>query len=138
MINLKTTKLWSNYATLLLVTAFVAAQFMTVHIHLEEQHDHDGAAHQHPSTVHTHDLVAQAIDTAHQENNVNTIELDSNVSLQKKDKHHPAPSAITLTSIFQLPPASIRVNISPNIFSNTKLSYHSLSTTHPRAPPNVS
>ena len=71
MINLKTTKLWSNYATLLLVTAFVAAQFMTVHIHLAEQHDHDGASHQHPSEVHTHDLVIQAIDTAHQENHDN-------------------------------------------------------------------
>mgnify|MGYP000125203900 CR=1 FL=1 len=138
MMNLKTTKLWSNYAVLLLVFAFIAAQFMTVHIHLAEQHDHDGASHQHQSAVHTHDSVAQAIDTAHQENHENTIEFDSNFSLQKKDKQNSAPSALILTSIVQLPPASFRVDITHNIFTNTKLSYLSLSTTHPRAPPNVS
>jgi hypothetical protein len=135
MMNLKTTKLWPNYVILLLVIAFLAAQFMTVHIHLAEQHHHDGTSHQHRSDVHVHEFSLQAIDRAHQESRAHTIEFDSSFSLQKKDKQNPAPSAITLTSMFQLPTVFFRAAITSSLVTNTHLSYLSLSTTHPRAPP---
>jgi hypothetical protein len=135
MMNLKTTKVWPNYVILLLVIAFLAAQFITVHIHLAEQHHHDGTSHQHRSDVHIHEFVLQAIDRAHQENRAHTIEFDSSFSLQKKDKQNPAPSAITLTSMFQLPTVFFRAAITSSLVTNTHLSYLSFSTTHPRAPP---
>ena len=55
-------------------------QWSAVHIHLAEQHDHDGNHHQHNIQAHAHKASshhADAIDFAHATDGYNVIELDN-------------------------------------------------------------
>jgi len=75
---------------LLLVTAFLAVQWSSAHIHQAAAHEHSGSHHQHHSTGHSHQLLqlshsshhSEAIDVASGNHNVNVVQLDH-------ECHHP-------------------------------------------------
>lgn len=64
---------------IVVIAAFLAVQWSSVHIHLATHHDHDGSHHQHVSKGHLHDLGshhADAIDVSHADNHESVVELD--------------------------------------------------------------
>ncbi len=76
-----------------IVSAFLAVQWSSVHIHLAMAHDHGGAAHQHSSQGHSHRLSnhhSDAIDVAHADAHDNVVELGLECTspwLKKLDDH---------------------------------------------------
>lgn len=74
------TKIYQIKALLLfIVTAFLALQWSTAHIHLAEHHHHDGSHHQHASQGHLHDYGSQhfdVIDASHADSHQSIVELD--------------------------------------------------------------
>ena len=115
-------------------------QWTAVHVHLAEQHDHDGAHHQHQLEAHAHHVSNQdvaAIDYSHQENHSNVLDFNYEYSRPKGEKQK-TPSAVvhTLTPLPTQPFLLVSAEI-PDVI-NTKLSYFSRSTDNPRAPPKIS
>lgn len=63
---------------ILIITAFLAVQWSSAHIHLATLHDHDGNHHQHATQGHLHDLGSHhidAIDVSHTDSHENVVEL---------------------------------------------------------------
>lgn len=91
------TKIHQNKALFIFViTAFLAVQWSSAHIHLAAHHDHDGSHHQHVPQGHLHDLGshhADAIDISHADSHENIVELDhesTSPSWKKLDDHQDA------------------------------------------------
>lgn len=138
MINLmKTNRFFSYHALLLMcITAFLAMQWTSTHIHLAEQHTHEGSYHQHQVVAHAHHLTnhhASVIDSFQQTSHASVIELDDEYSLQKRNQQNDF-STVRTASFFQPPqrilPTSIKIPV-----LNTKLNHLDRSTLNPRAPP---
>ncbi len=140
VMGIKTTKIWSNHLLLLLlVTAFLTMQWSSAHIHLSEQHNHDGIHHQHQTKTHAHNVTNQtgAIDFSHQTSHADVIDLVYECSFPKQTKQN-SPS-IALVSKFAIPLQSLLlVSIKTPAMTTTKISYFELSTVNPRAPPHHS
>lgn len=134
---MRITKFQSNYALLfMLITAFLAMQLTTTHIHLAEQHNHDGSHHQHQIEAHAHNLTDQhtdAIDFSHQTGDANVVEFDHECSSAKREKQED-PSA----SAFEPLQASLPGSIKIPLIINTKLAHLDHSIVNPRAPPHSS
>lgn len=139
--DMRIAKFCSNCPLLFVViTAFLAMQWTTAHIHLTEHHNHAGSYHEHQIETHAHHLIGQdtiAVDVSHHAGHANVIELDYEYSLPKREqqKNH---STVGVVSVFQLPPPSLLSGIEIPIVTNTKLSYLARSTVNPRAPPQTS
>lgn len=127
-----------NHTFLLaLIIAFLSAQWSISHIHLAEHHDHDGSHHQHKSEVHTHNSIensVDAIDFAHQSNDLNIVELDREINSHKVDQPQ-NPFAALISSAFPRLTESLPNDTFLPDFLNTKIDYLSRSTVSPRAPP---
>ena len=66
---------------IVLVAAFLAMQWSTAHIHLAENHHHDGSHHQHNIAVHSHQSISLYDDSIessllHDAHNDNAVDLD--------------------------------------------------------------
>lgn len=64
---------------LFVITAFLAVQWSSAHVHLAEHHAHDGSHHQHLSTGHLHGYGshhAGVIDVSHADSHDKVVELD--------------------------------------------------------------
>lgn len=139
--TLRITKNCSQTALLLLlVTAFLSVQWTTAHIHLAEHHTHEGSHHEHQIESHTNHLTnqhASTIDSNHQADHENTIELDHDCCSPNNGKQTPSLIGI-IASIFhsQLPPTVVSSKIP--VIVNTKLSYLARTTVQLRAPPHIS
>lgn len=120
-----------------LIVAFLTMQSAAAHIHLAEHHDHDGSHHQHQSATHAHQSIdshADAINSSHQMDHVNVVELDHECSTTTKNKQE-KPSASIVTRAFRQPILSKSISIELPVVINTKLNYLYYSTINPRAPP---
>ena len=123
-----------------LIAAFLTIQSAAAHIHLAEHHDHDGSPHQHQSEAHAHlsiDSHDDAIESAHQMDHANVVELGHECSTSQKNKQEQFSVAIVLCVLRQ-PVFSIFVSTKLPLIVNTKLSYLYRSTIHLRAPPQFS
>lgn len=134
-------KIQPNYALLLLlVMAFLAMQWTTIHIHLAEQHGHDGGYHQHQVDAHDHSFSSQtvtAIDFSQQTNHDNIIEFDREDGLPKKGTQKAPSTTLVGTTVHLLAPFLL-VSIKVPVVTNTKSSYVNRSTLNSRAPPQTS
>ncbi len=138
--NVKTTQLRSSYILiLLLITAFLAMQWATVHAHLPDKHHHDGTYHQHKAEPHSHSLVSKilgTIDSYHYENHENIVEFDPSSTTSSKQQE-------TKFFILGLPPAPyitkvlFRKEIKDLSLNSVNLTYLSYSTVNLRAPPQL-
>jgi hypothetical protein len=140
IMNIKMTKFWFNrLLSLFLVTAFLTMQWTPVHIHLSEQHDHDGVHHQHLAETHAHNLSNQTItiDISHQTSHTNVIVLGQEYSLSKQDNQKNLSTALVTNTVRVLQPFLL-VSIKIPFITSSKLSYFDLSTVNPRAPPQIS
>ena len=125
---------------LFLVTAFLAVQWTTTHIHLAEHHDHDGNHHQHNIQAHAHyasNHHADTIDSAYGTGDYNVVELDNDCtsSVWKKTGDQQTVS-ISIAYQFLFAPEFSGIQL-PEQNSN-KHSYITYSTTRLRAPPQFS
>ena len=135
-------KIQPNYALLLLlVMAFLAMQWTTTHIHLAEQHSHDGGSHQHQVDAHDHSFssgMVTAIDFSQQTNHDNIIEFDREDGLPKKGTQKAASTTTLVGTTVHLLAPFLLVSIQTPVVTNTKSSYVNRSTLNPRAPPQTS
>ncbi len=128
------TKVRLNYIQLLFViTAFLTIQWTTSHIHIAQQHDHDGLIHQHQEKTHAHQYIASD-NLSFQVSHLNVIELDSKYTLQNTNQQQSPSSDIAVQVFHTLSPISL-IKIEIPIFINTKQGYSLYSSVSPRAPP---
>ncbi|MFK5969656.1 MAG: hypothetical protein QM487_05990 [Candidatus Marithrix sp.] len=114
-------------------------QLVPAHVHLSEQHEHDGTHHQHQAETHAHNLTNQtiAIDFSHQTSHTNVIVLVHEYSFPKQEKQNNLSTVLVNKHTIQLHPFLL-VSIKIPVATNTNLSYFDLSTVNPRAPPQIS
>ncbi len=126
---------------IVLVSAVLSMQWTTVHIHLEEHHDHDGSHYMHDVKAHAHQSITQGDNSSsstHQIDNhyVNIVEIDhqgNTKSSNQIDDH-----AIALTSdSFLSGYIPLQSSILPTELNNSELRYIDYSTIHLRAPPKI-
>lgn len=130
----KITKFWlSRLLLLLLVTAFITMQWTSSHVHLSEQHAHDGGHHQHQVEAHAHNLDSQL--SALQANHVNVVELSQECNSPNKGKQKCLSTSLVLDTLIQ---PYLLISIKTPATTNSNLSYFDLSTVNPRAPPQIS
>jgi len=118
---------------LFLITAFLTIQWTTSHIHLAQQHDHDGIAHQHQMQTHSHQYIASD-NVSFQTSHLNVIEFDFKYNLQNS-KHPKKPFSDVAIHIFQALSSILLLSIEIPIFVNTKQGLSLYSSSSPRAPP---
>lgn len=123
-----------------LIAAFLAMQSAAAHIHLAEHHDHDGSHHQHQSEAHAHQSIDShddVIDSSHQMDHANVVELDHECSTSQKNKQEPLSVAIVAAAFWQ-PVFLTFISTKLPLIVNTKLSHLYRSTIGLRAPPQFS
>ena len=135
----KTTKILSNYALLLLITAFLTMQWSSTHVHLPEQHSHHGSQHQHLANLHSHSLIDEvnASHVSHEVSHANVITFDLECSFQKQQKTNNLPVAL-ISEAPQLVTSLWLISYKFPVPLDHPLSYFRYSTNHPRAPPQTS
>ena len=123
-----------------LITAFLALQWASTHIHLAEQHAHDGGQHRHAATTHKHlltnyhsdafDIASNAsLDVDH--SNIVELEHTCTTSISKLHKH----IAIINSSIIELvEQACFSCDVEIANIDQPPYDYHQYSTTI-RGPP---
>jgi len=123
-----------NYIQLLfLITAFLTIQWTTSHIHLEQQHDHDGLKHQHQVETHSHQYIATD-NLSSQPNHLNVIEFEFKYNLQNNKKPK-KPSVDLAVQVFNTSSSISLLKVEVPPFINTKQGYSLYSSSSPRAPP---
>ncbi len=128
------TKVRLNYVQLLFViSAFLTIQWTTSHIHIAQQHDHDGLIHQHQKESHAHQYIASD-NLSFQTNHLNVIEFDSEFNLQN-NKQQQSPSSDIALQVFSTLSSILLLTVEIPIFINTKQGYSLYSSISPRAPP---
>ena len=130
----------SNYALLLLLaTAFLTMQWTTTHVHLSEQHSHNGSHHQLQFEAHAHSLNDQTttIDFSHQSSHTIIIEFGKEYGLSKKETQK-IPLTFIVGAAPCLSPPLLLVSTKIPVIENTRSSYLNRSTLSPRAPPHIS
>lgn len=118
-----------------LITAFLAMQSASAHIHLAEHHDHDGSHHQHHSEAHAHQSIgshADAIDFSHQIDHANAIELAHECHIGKGTKQETS-FAVLVAPAFRQPAIFEYIGIKLPALVNTRLSHLYRSTVNLRA-----
>jgi len=120
-----------------LVIAFLSMQFSSAHIHLAENHQHDGSQHAHKSRGHSHALSdhhEDAFDSSQSPADYRVVEISQESALQACNSDH--GSELIFTLLFELF-TPLQVAIRPG-FSNTynhQASWLSYSNVRLRAPP---
>ena len=69
----------NRYIFLFIVTAFLAVQWSSAHIHPPAHHEHGGSGHKHQATLHLHKAAnhhADVIDIAHADTHDDVVELE--------------------------------------------------------------
>jgi len=128
------TKVRLNYVqSLFLITAFLTIQWTTSHIHIAQQHDHDGLIHQHKAQTHAHQYVVSE-NLSFQTNHLNVIEFDSEFNLQN-NKQQQSPSSDIALQVFSTFFSISLLTVEIPIFVNTEQGYSLYSSVSPRAPP---
>jgi hypothetical protein len=121
-----------------LITALLAVQVSVSHIHLAENHDHDGSHHQHNIQAHyASSHHASTIDSIHVVDAYNVIEFDNDYphsGCGKAGSQLIASTSNALQLLFDIHPSGIQ---SPKQDSN-KQRYITYSTIRLRAPPQFS
>ena len=117
---------------LLLAVVFLSMPWTSVHIHVAENHSHDGIHHQHQSETHSHSLLADT-DFSHQANHADAVELDNNYRIEKPEKQTASLDVIA-SSTFTLTPL-MKVSNKRLIHTSTASIYCCYSNLNPRAPP---
>ena len=122
---------------LVLLVSFLSLQWTSAHIHLAEQHDHDGTHHQHEIESHAHHQTLSA-DSAHSiDDSGELVELDldcNRYATSKYDSHYIAFSSFNN----QLRIYSQVGDNEPSVIQNSKLRYIDYSTIQFRGPPQIS
>lgn len=88
---------------LFIITALLAMQWSSTHIHLAEHHDHDGSHHQHLSKGHLHDFAphhADAIDVSHVDTHDKVVELDHECTSPSWNKLDDQPGVLNQTDYY--------------------------------------
>ena len=137
--NIKKSKSWSDrLLSLFLAAAFLTMQWTPAHIHLGEQHDHQGL-HQHQAELHAHSLIPQTIatDSPHDASHASVIMLVKDCSISKQEKQK-EPTPALVARIFSIPQPFLLVRAKIPVATSNKLNYLDLSTVNPRAPPQIS
>lgn len=120
------------------IAAILSIQWSTAHIHLSEQHDHDGGPHYHSIEAHAHhpgNLHAVLIELSHQAN-ADVVEIDHKYRLTNSTNQKKLPDTIQ-ASAFQTPLLCLsKIQLSEII--TTKLGYLYQSTVYLRGPPLLS
>lgn len=122
---------------IIIITAFLAVQWSTAHIHLAEHHDHDGSHHKHASQGHLHELASHhidAIDVSHADSHENIVELDHESTSPAWNKLDDHPDALTQV-IGYLERQAHAGTICLSISNEPDSSWLSYSTVRLRAPP---
>ncbi len=125
--------------TFYLITALLSIQWSMPHIHLSEQHDHDGRLHHHSIEAHAHHPVSHhsdLIESSHQTSDADVLELNPEYRLTNSTKHKKLPDTIQASG-FQ-PPLVCLSKIEPSEIISTKLGYLYQSTAYLRGPPQFS
>ena len=138
--RIKTSKFrLTRLMSLILVTAFLAMQWTPAHIHLNEQHDHEGSHHQHLAETHVHNLTKQISSTDFdlQASHADAIVLAYECCFRQQDKQKNISAAFITEAATILQPVLVE-NDSIPATTNFKLNYLGLSTANPRAPPQIS
>ncbi len=120
-----------------LITAFLAVQWSSAHIHLAEQHNHDGSHHQHSSKSHLHSLGnhhSNSIDTSHSTDENYVVQLDLEYRLPKWNKLDNQPDVLPQAN-HPLLPVPQHTDIPRPKFSLSQYPWLSYSTVRLRAPP---
>ena len=125
-----------------LITAFLAMQWSTAHIHLAKHHGHDGSHHQHNIAAHAHQLIDRhddSIDSSHQIDNgtITVVDVDCECNSQSGKKFDEQPVTIAQTGL-KLSSLSQTGSIESSEFGTSKQRYLDYSTIHLRAPPKLS
>ena len=135
---MKTDRL-NTVLTFYLITALLSIQWSMGHIHLSEQHDHDGGLHRHSIEAHAHHPVshhADQIESSHQTSDANVVELNPAYRLINSTKHKKLPHTIQ-SSIFE-PALVCLAKTEPSEIISTKPGYLHQSTVYLRGPPSFS
>ncbi len=124
-----------RFLPLFIAVAFLAMQWIPAHAHLNTHH-HDSIENQHQTKIHAHSISSQiiTIDVPHQQNHVNTVELNHQNTVKKTDKKHSFSTFLLSKSARPFQPFFLA---HPNrfILAAAKLNHFDLTTVNPRAPP---
>ena len=129
-------KFWSKYALLsVLITALLAMQWTTTHIHLAESHDHQGRQHQHQTETHVQHLdVSSTSLLKHSQSHSNAVEFDTVYSCQKRELQK-TPITLLNPSDHQWSSDALAIFIKIPAISRAQRRYLDHSTVNTRAPP---
>lgn len=146
MIELDSTLMtfFNKTSTVFLITAILSMQWSVTHIHLAEDHQHDGASYQHAPKTHNHDLIGHVdvidielsnTDAVHDDSNI--VELDQDLAFSHSLSIE--QSAIILSTKLLISSARFK---NPGIHYPFDISLYSgfleQSNLYPRAPPHFS
>ncbi|MGV6851978.1 MAG: hypothetical protein ACWA5R_07355 [bacterium] len=121
----------------LLVAVFLVMQWSTVHVHLAEQHNHNGS-HYHQAEIHSHDIDSQFLENGHQlhgANHTDVIEVDDDYSLQRIGDKLSATILLSSANTGLLYPVFFIVTLRKAVVKHHISDYFSFSSLHSRAPP---
>lgn len=127
---MKTDRL-NKVLTCYLITALLSIQWSMGHIHLSEQHDHDGGLHHHSIEAHAHH--PDQIESSHQTSDANVVELNPEYRLTNSTKHKKLGH--TIQSFIFEPSLVYLSKIEPSEIVRTKPGYLHQSTVYLRGPP---
>lgn len=122
-----------------LITAMLAMQWSSAHIHLAAHHNHDDSYHQHNVDAHSHQSIFQtesSVNFAQQidEHITNVVEIDNDCNIHNWNNLDDQVIALSSTH-FRLNFFPFPSNIKPSGFGYSKRRYLDYSTTLLRAPP---
>ena len=122
---------------LVLFVAFLSVQWSSAHIHLAEQHSHDGTHHQHEIKTHTHHQTLSA-DSAHSTDDPDKlVELDLDCNRYATSKYD--SQYIVFSSVNSHVSVYYQVDDNaPPIIHGSKHRYIDYSTIQFRGPPQIS
>jgi len=125
-----------------LITTMLSMQWSIAHIHLADQHDHNGSHHQHIIEAHAHQSFTQNgyfIDLTRQihDHNANIVVLDNDCNIHKWNNLGDQPLALTSVT-FQSSFIFQSDSVETTGFNNSKQRYNDYSIIYLRAPPDLS
>lgn len=134
--KLYVTKLRRHYPLLfVLIIAFISMQGASAHVHLAENHNHDGI-HHHEAESHAHNLTthySDTVDSSHLADASNTVDLDNQCNVPSGKSQSPDLIAIEYCSQQYTYVQTVRIE--PPFTNNLFYHLFDRSTANPRAPP---
>lgn len=122
-----------------LITTLLSMQWSMTHIHLSEQHNHDGGLHHHSIEAHAHNPISHhsdLVELSHQTSDADVLELNHEYKLTGSTKQKKVPITI-LASAFHPPLVELsKAVLFEVIFTNSE--HLDQTTVYLRGPPLLS